>query len=152
MFDANEIANPDSDSAKVMNAHVDSLVQQRVGQMLNAEKQRSQKVHQAQTRMSEEKAFMQKHNMSETDFKTFKEKAQQHVMTLDDVNYLLNRNQNNANVANSTKNDMLNQMKNVRNIPTSASGANSQSQERSQSAEVFDRILGFENDVDNLFG
>lgn len=152
VFDANDITDPDSDSAKVMNAHVDSMVQQRVGQMLNVEKQRAQKIQQSQARVAEERAFMQKNNMSEDQFNSFKEKAQQHVMTLDDVNYLLNRNQNNTNVANSTKADMLNQMKNVRNMPTSASGANSQGQQRSESEEVFDLINGFDNDVDNLFG
>tara|TARA_R100001443_G_scaffold1969_4_gene6798 strand:+ start:3197 stop:4108 length:912 start_codon:yes stop_codon:yes gene_type:complete len=152
VFDANDITDPDSDSAKVMNAHVDSMVQQRVGQMLNVEKQRAQKIQQSQARVAEERAFMQKNNMSEDQFNSFKEKAQQHVMTLDDVNYLLNRNQNNTNVANSTKAEMLNQMKNVRNMPTSASGANSQGQQRSQSDEVFDLINGFDNDVDNLFG
>ena len=133
VFDANEITDPDSDSAKVMNAHVDGIVQQRVGQMLNVEKQRAQQVQQARLRQTEEVDFMKKHNMSESDFNVFKEKAQKHVMTLDDVNYLLNRNQNNANVANSTKTEMLNQMKNVRNMPTSASGANSQGQQRSES-------------------
>ena len=152
VFDANDIADPDSDSAKVMNAHVDSMVQQRVGQMLNVEKQRAQKIQQSQARVAEERAFMQKNNMSEDQFNSFKEQAQQHVMTLDDVNYLLNRNQNNTNVANSTKAEMLNQMKNVRNMPTSASGANSQGQQRSESEEVFDLINGFDNDVDNLFG
>ena len=152
VFDANDITDPDSDSAKVMNAHVDTMVQQRVGQMLNVEKQRAQQMQQVQARAAEEKAFMQKHNMSETDFNSFKEKAQQHVMTLDDVNYLLNRIQNNANVANSTKADMLNQMKNVRNMPASASGANSQGTQRSESDDVFDMINSFDNDVDNLFG
>ena len=73
-------------------------------------------------------------------------------MTLDDVNYLLNRNQNNDNVANSVKKDMLNQMKNVRNMPTSASGANNQDPGRSESDEVFDAIKGLDDGVDNLFG
>jgi len=73
-------------------------------------------------------------------------------MTLDDVNYLLNRDANNTNVANSTKKDMLNQMKNVRNMPTSASGANSQGTERSESDDVFDAIKGLDDGVDNLFG
>ena len=152
VFDANEMTDPDSDSAKVMNAHVDSLVQRRVGQMLTAEKQRAQQIQQVQARQNEEVAFMKKHNMSEKEFSDFKEKAQSHIMTLDDVNYLLNRNQNNTNVANSTKADMLNQMKNVRNMPTSASGANSQGQQRSESDDVFDMINGFDKDVDNLFG
>jgi len=152
VFDANDITDQDSDSAKLMNAHVDRMVQGRVGQMIQAEKQRAQQVQQANARVTEEQAFRQKNGMSEEDFSSFKDKAQKHVMTLDDVNYLLNRNQNNTNVANSTKQDMLNQMKNVRNMPSSASGANSQGQDRSQSDEVFDLINDFDSDVDNLFG
>ena len=152
VFDANEITDPDSDSSKVMNAHVDKLVQGRVGQMLQAEKQRAQQVQQSRLRQTEEQDFRQKNKMSDTEFETFKAKAQEHIMTLDDVNYLLNRNQNNANVANSTKTEMLNQMKNVRNMPTSASGANNQDPGRSQSDEVFDAIKGLDDGVDNLFG
>ena len=152
VFDANEITDPDSDSAKVMNAHVDRIVQGRIGQMMQAEKQRAHKMQQAQARLAEEQQFKEKNNLTDEQFAAFKEKAQKHIMTLDDVNYLLNRNQNNANVANSAKTDMLNQMKNVRNMPTSASGANSQGTQRSESDEVFDLINGFDSDVDNLFG
>ena len=152
VFDANDITDPDSDSAKLMNAHVDRLVQGRVGQMLQAEKQRAQQVHQANARVTEEQSFRDKNSMSDKDFETFKAKAQEHVMTLDDVNYLLNRGQNNDNVANSVKKDMLNQMKNVRNMPTSASGANNQDPGRSESDEVFDAIKGLDEGVDNLFG
>jgi len=152
VFDANDITDPDSDSAKLMNAHVDRMVQGRVGQMLQAEKQRAQQVQQANARVTEEQAFREKNNMSDKDFETFKAKAQEHVMTLDDVNYLLNRGQNNENVANSAKKDMLNQMKNVRNMPTSASGANNQDPGRSESDDVFDAIKGLDDGVDNLFG
>ena len=153
MFDQQEaMTEPDSDSAKLMNAHVDRLVQGRVGQMIQAEKQRAQQVQQANTRVTEEQAFREKNSMSDKDFETFKAKAQEHVMTLDDVNYLLNRNQNNENVANSAKKDMLSQMKNVRNMPTSASGANNQDPGRSESDEVFDAIKGLDDGVDNLFG
>jgi len=152
VFDANDITDPDSDSAKLMNAHVDRMVQGRVGQMLQAEKQRAQQVQQANARVTEEQAFREKNSMSDKDFEAFKAKAQEHVMTLDDVNYLLNRGQNNENVANSAKKDMLNQMKNVRNMPTSASGANNQDPGRSESDEVFDAIKGLDDGVDNLFG
>ena len=153
MFDQQEaMTDPDSDSAKLMNAHVDRLVQGRVGQMIQAEKQRSQQVQQANARVTEEQSFREKNSMSDKDFETFKAKAQEHVMTLDDVNYLLNRGQNNENVANSAKKDMLNQMKNVRNMPTSASGANNQDPGRSESDEVFDAIKGLDEGVDNLFG
>jgi len=152
VFDANDITDQDSDSAKLMNAHVDRMVQGRVNQMLQAEQARAQEIQQAKSRTTEEQTFKDRHNMSEDQFETFKVKAQEHIMTLDDVNYLLNRDANNTNVANSTKKDMLSQMKNVRNMPTSASGANSQDPGRSESDDVFDAIKGLDDGVDNLFG
>ena len=152
IFDASEITDPDSDSAKLMNAHVDQMVQERVGQMLRAEKQRATEIQQVRARTTEEQAFKDKHNMTDEQFETFKNQAQKHVMTLDDVNYLLNREQNNSNVANSAKKDMLNQMKNVRNMPTSASGANSQGVDKTPDDDVFDVLKGLDGGVDNLFG
>ena len=152
VFDANDITDQDSDSAKLMNAHVDRMVQGRVNQMLKAEQGRAQEIQQAKARTTEEQAFKDRNKMSEEQFDAFKVKAQEHIMTLDDVNYLLNRDANNTNVANSTKKDMLNQMKNVRNMPTSASGANSQDPGRSESDDVFDAIKGLDDGVDNLFG
>ena len=65
---------------------------------------------------------------------------------------ILNKDKTNTNVANATKNEMLNQMKNVRNMPTSASGANSQGETKSVDRDVFDSILGTDNNADNLFG
>ena len=152
IFDASEIADPDSDSAKLMNAHVDQMVQQRVGQVLRAEKQRATEIQQVRARTTEEQAFKDKHAMTDEQFNTFKDQAQKHVMTLDDVNYLLNREQNNSNVANSAKKDMLNQMKNVRNMPPSASGANSQGVDKTPDDDVFDVLKGLDGGVDNLFG
>ena len=96
--------------------------------------------------------FKKKNNMTDEDFNTFKEKAQKHVMSLDDINYLLNRNQVAKNVADNTQKDMMNQMKNVRTMPTSASGANSQGQSLSQDDQVFNAIKGLDDSVDNLFG
>ena len=154
MFDGQEaMTDPDSDSAKVMNAHVDGLVQQRVGQMLNMEKQRANQIYAAQTRKAEEQEFMERNKMTPEQFEDFKEKAKAHKMSLDDVNYLLNRDAAANNVAQSTKQDMLNQMKNVRNMPTSASGVNSQGgKDNDVDRDVFNSILGFDSDTDNLFG
>jgi hypothetical protein len=153
VFDQQEaMTDPDSDSAKLMNAHVDGMVQGRVNQMLESERSRAQQIQQAKAKTTEEQSFKEKHNMSDDQFNTFKARAQEHIMTLDDVNYLLNRDANNTNVANSTKKDMLNQMKNVRNMPASASGANSQDPGRSESDDVFDAIKGLDDGVDNLFG
>ena len=145
MFDGQEaMTDPDSDSAKVMNAHVDGLVQQRVGQMLNMEKQRANQIYAAQTRKAEEQEFMERNKMTPEQFEDFKEKAKAHKMSLDDVNYLLNRDAAANNVAQSTKQDMLNQMKNVRNMPTSASGVNSQGgKDNDVDRDVFNSILDF---------
>jgi len=154
IFDQQEaMSNPDSDSAKLMNAHVDGMVQNRVQQMLKAEQQRAMQTQAIRKKKQDEEAFKQKHNMSDEQFEDFKAKAKKHTMSLDDINYLLNKDKTNANVANATKQDMLNQMKNVRNMPTSASGANSQGgKDQSVDRDVFDSILGFDNQVDNLFG
>ena len=153
IFDQQEaMSNPDSDSAKLMNAHVDGMVQQRVGQMIQGEKRRATQMQARKQRAAEEQDFKKRNNMSDDEFARFKARAQAHVMTYDDVNYLLNREQTNANVRQSTKQDMLNQMKNVRNMPTSASGANSQAENKSTDRTVFEDILGFDSDTDNLFG
>ena len=117
------------------------------------ERAKNQQLAQAKAMKEQEIAFMKKNNMSREDFDTFKNKAKTHRMTLDDVNYVLNRDKVSANVAQSTKKDMLNQMKNVQNMPTTASGANSQgSGHKSQDREVFENILGFDSGTDNLFG
>ena len=153
MFDSQDaMTDPDSDSAKVLNAQVDKVVQQRVGQIVKAEKDNAVKIQQESQRRTIENDFREKKNMTDEQFASFKEKAQSHVLTLEDIDYLLNRDQANANVVQSTKNDMLSQMKNVRNIPTSASGANSQADEKTPDNAIFDGILGLDGDLDNLFG
>ena len=153
IFDQQEaMTDPESDSAKVMNAHVDSLVQRRVTDVLNAEKAKNIQMQQAQKMQRDEVEFKAKHNMSDEDYAVFKDAAQNHKMTLDDIHYLLNKNNNEKNVASNTKKEMLNQMKNVRNMPTSASGANSQGETVSEDRNVFNSILGTGDSVDNLFG
>ena len=152
VFDPNDLTDQESDSAKLMNAHVDKMVQGRVSQMLQSEKQKSAQMAMAQKKQAEALAFKKKHNLTDEQFEQFVERAKTHVMSLDDINYLLNREQNNQNVANSAKTDMLNQMKTVQNMPTSASGANSQGETKSEDREVFESILGLDGKVDNLFG
>ena len=153
IFDANEaVTEPDSDSAKLMNAHVDRLVQKRVGNVLESEKKNAQAYQQNIQKQKEEHEFKLKHGMSDEQYAEFVEKAKTHVLTLEDVNYLLNRDKVAANTANATRADMLSQMKNVRDMPTSASGANSQGEQKSPDSEVFDGLLDLDGGVDNLFG
>ena len=154
MFDASDaIANPDSDSAKVMNAHVDGIVQQRVGQMLNNERQNAQRMQARTSQAKQEADFRERMNMSEEDFNIMMADAKNRKMTIDDIYYLINRDKAAQNTANATKQDMLNQMKNVRNLPTSASGVNSPGKvAKSPDDNVFDKILSLDPDLENLFG
>ena len=50
-----------------------------------------------------------------------------------------------------TKEDMLNQMRNVRDIPVSQSSANSQPEKKSDNDNVFDAIAGLDNGLDSMF-
>jgi len=151
-FDGNEaVKDPDSDSAKVLNAHVDRLVQARVGNMLDQEKVKTKQMQHGFLKKKQELDFKKKTGMSDEQYGEMVEKAKKYTLTLDDVYYLLNRDKTAANVAKHTKQDMLTQMKNVRDIPTSASDSNNQGQTRDANSDLFDDILGLD-DVDNLFG
>ena len=154
VFDSQEaMSDPSSDSAKLMNAHVDRLVQGRVGQMIGVEKKRAAKTQTEIKRKREEAEFREQHKMTDEEYNGFVAAAKEHVLTLEDVHYLLNKEKTAANTANSTKQDMLTQMKTVRNIPTSASGANSQgSKEQSMEDNVFNALKGVDDELDNLFG
>jgi len=153
VFDSQEaMKDPDSDSGKVMSAHIDGIVRQRVGQLAQSEQAKAGKARQAREQITKLEAFRKEKGMSNEDFKAFLGKARQHKVSLEDVEFLLNREKAATNTANSTKQDMLKQMKNVRNIPTSASGANSQAAEKSNKDNVFDEIMGLDGELDNLFG
>tara|TARA_R100000781_G_scaffold109401_1_gene74339 strand:+ start:915 stop:1775 length:861 start_codon:yes stop_codon:yes gene_type:complete len=153
VYDPDEaVKDPESDSAKVFEHSVDKIVNTRVQQMLQNQQAQNDESNRQRARAQEEVEFKKKHNMSDEDFGKLMDKSKQHVMTLDDIHYLINRDQVSKNTAKSTKDDMLKQMKNVRNIPTSASGANSaKGDDKSFEDNVFDALAG-EDDVDNLFG
>ena len=152
-FDQSEaMSDPDSNSAKVMNAHIDGMVQKRVGQMVQQERARGTQMQARAQKAKEMAEFRKKHNMTDEQWQDFVEGAKSRQLTMDDVYYLLNKDKAAQNVANSTKQDMLNQMKNVRQMPVSASGANSQQVQKSPDSAIFDGILDLDDSVDNLFG
>ena len=90
--------------------------------------------------------------MSDEDYKNMVQAAKNHKLSIEDIYYILNKDKAAQNVANSTKKDMLSQMKNVRDIPTSASDSNNQDPGVKPDDKLFEGILGLDNDVDNLFG
>ena len=97
--------------------------------------------------------FKKRHNMSDNDFNALMNKAKATKFTLDDVYHVLNKERVSEGVANSTKKDMLSQMQNVRDIPTSEAGVNSAPKgEEKPDDKVFDAILGLDSTFDELFG
>lgn len=154
IFDQQEaIENPDSDSAKLMQAHIDGIVQSRVNQVLTREKQNAGQMQQKFIQQKQEADFMKKNGMTPEEFNQFKSEAQSRKLTLDDIHFLINKDKTVTNVANNTKQDMLNQMKNVRNIPTSSSDSNNQgSNKKSANDSVFDTMANLDGGLDNLFG
>ena len=154
VFDGNEaVTNPDSDSAKVFNAQVDTVVNNKVGAILQQEKIKAAKAQQQLNLRKQEQDFRSKHKMSDDEYKEMVNTAKNHTLTLEDIHYLINRDKVKGNVAKSTKKDMVDQMKNVRNMPTSASGANSQgNNQKNPDDSIFDSLLGTDSDLDNLFG
>ena len=154
VFDGNEaVTNPDSDSAKVFNAQVDTVVNNKVGAILQQEKVKAAKAQQQLNLRKQEQDFRSKHKMSDDEYKEMVNTAKNHTLTLEDIHYLINRDKVKGNVAKSTKKDMVDQMKNVRNMPTSASGANSQgNNQKNPDDSIFDSLLGTDSDLDNLFG
>ena len=153
IFDQDQAFNePDSDSAKLLNSHVDGIVATKVNNIMQNQQQQNAVQGAKQARAQDIAEFKSKNNMSDEQFEDMMMKAKDRKMTLDDVNYLVNRETANQNVANSTKADMMNQMKSVRDIPTTASGVNSPRADKSTDDQIFDDLVGSGQGIEDLFG
>ena len=147
------MTDQDSDSAKVLNAHVDQLVQRKVKTIIDGEKAQIVESRKAQKLKSDETAFKEKHNMTDEEFTAMVGKAKEHKLTLEDIYFLMNKDKANANVANNTKQDMMNQMKNMKDMPSTVGATNSAgSADKSEDDQIFDSILGSDGKLDSLFG
>ena len=145
VFDYDDaLSDPNSQSAKLFNATVDGVVQRRLGDFAKQQSEQSR-------RASEETAFKSKHNVSDEDYNDLMNYAKSHKLTLEDVYYLKNRNNRDQEVANNTRNEVIQQMKNVRQMPTSvASSGNAQREEKSVDDAVFDKLLSEGTGLDKL--
>jgi hypothetical protein len=153
IFDGHEaVTDPQSESAQVLNQMVEGTVQKRVNNMMTKEKQIAQENQATQQKMNQAEEFMKKTNMSKEDFTGMLKEAQGKQFTYDDMYYLLNREKTAQNVATSTKNEMLGQMKNARQIPTSQGGTNSSpAPTKSADDSIFDSLVGADGGLDDLF-
>ena len=156
-FDPDEmVSNPDSDSRKVFNSMVNNIVNKKADELINMQRQANIQETQNQNTKIAAAQFMKKHGMTGDEFKAFTQAAQQKMnaqgITFDDMYMLVNQGKVNQNVANATKNDMLNQMKTVRDIPVSASSANNAGQPVKQNDAVFDALLNSDGNIEELLG
>ena len=108
---------------------------------------------QEQLGLDEDFIYDEQEAMTNPESDSMVSQAKQHTLSLEDINYVLNRDQNATNVRNSTQNEMLSQMKNVRNMPTSQSNQNSTGETKTSEEQMFDSVFGTDsNDSSGLFG
>ena len=156
-FDTDDlIENPDSQSRKVFNAMVDEKVQSRTQEMIETEKIQQQKVQNKLSAQQQAEEFRIKNNLSIEQMKNFLTDAQTRFkngyLSFDDMYSLLHRDSVNQKVAKATKEDMLTQMKNVREIPTSQGNANNAGEKNSHDDDIFDALNSVDGNLDNMFG
>ena len=145
-FDADDaFANNDSDSAKVLGATVDGIVQRRLNQALQGQKAENQ-------RLAKETAFRQTHEMSDEEWSNFTDFAKSKSLELEDIYYLMNRKNRDANIADSTREEIADQMRKTQNQPQSMATAGSTEVQKSTEDNVFDAIVGLDSELESVFG
>jgi hypothetical protein len=147
VFDPDEaMSKPDSDSAKVLSATIDGVVQKRLTDALG--KQRNENV-----RLTKESEFRSKYDLSEEQWENFLSFAKNKTLQLDDIYYLMNRGQREKQIAQSANQEVTNQMKKVQQRPQSlASTGSSPEPQKSPEDSVFEEILGIDRTLDNVLG
>ena len=145
VFDPDEaFQKPDSDSAKVMGATIDGIVQRRLNNTLQAQKSENAK-------MAKETQFKQKMNMSDDEWSEFTEFAKSKSLELEDIYYLMNRKNRDSQIADSTRQEIQNKMREVQQQPSTLATQGSIPVEKSTDDNVFDTILGTDSELEKAF-
>ena len=145
VFDAEEaFGKPDSDSAKVLGATIDGVVQRRLSNVLQSQKQENAK-------MAKEAQFKQKMNMSEDEWRNFTEFAKSKSLELEDIYYLMNRKNRDVQIADNARQEIHNKMREVQQQPATIATQGSVPVEKSQDDSVFDTILGSGSELEKAF-
>ena len=146
VFDPDEaFSKPDSDSAKVMGATIDGIVQRRLNNVLKTQQAENAK-------MAKETQFKQKMNMSDEEWSEFTEFAKSKSLELEDIYYLMNRKNRDAQIADSTRQEIQNKMREVQSQPSTLATQGSVPVEKSTDDTVFDTILGTDSELEKAFG
>ena len=154
VFDMDEaISDPNSKSAQVFNTIVDKRADQKAGDRIAAERQKAQQAAQKRNMQNQTKQFVDANGMNKDEFSELSKWAQTHQLSWDDINFLKNRDKANAKIANNSKQQVLDQMKNVQSMPATASAAGGENPgDRDHNDSIFDLIQKADNNLDNVFG
>ena len=145
VFDADEaFSKPDSDSAKVLGATIDGVVQRRLSNVLQSQKQENAK-------MAKEAQFKQKMNMSDEEWSQFTDFAKSKSLELEDIYYLMNRKNRDEQIADSARQEIHNKMREVQQQPATLATQGSTPVEKSHDDSVFDTILGSGSELEKAF-
>lgn len=149
IFDADEaVTNLESDSAKVLNSTIDRVVQQRMKNELGKQRQEAQV-------NSEINSFREKHGLNEDEWKEFKNYADSRKLSLDDIYYLKQR-ENNEPIQEPRSAGVTEKasehIKNTQMKPKSLASNGSASVVSDPEDELFDAILGIDKNLESAFG
>ncbi len=145
VFDADDaFSQPDSDSARVLSATVDGLVQKRLNNALQGQRIENQK-------LAKETEFRQKHEMNDEQWKQFTDFAKSKSLELDDIYFLMNRKNRDEKIADNARQEVHNKMKEVQGQPGTLATQGSTQVEKSPDDSVFEAILGSTNELEEAF-
>ena len=145
VFDADDaFATPQSDSAKVLGATIDGIVERRLGKALQGQKTENH-------RLAKEATFRQKHEMDDDTWSTFVDFAKSKSLELDDIYYLMNRKGRDGKIADMTRREMQDKMREVQQQPGSLATAGGAQVEKSPDDRVFESLLGAESELEKAF-
>ena len=146
VFDADDaFSDPESDSSKVFGATVDGIVQRRLNSALTSQKDENQK-------LARETSFRQNHEMTDGEWSEFVDFAKSKSLELEDIYFLMNRKKRDTNIADNARQQVATQMKKTQNQPRSLATAGSTAVEQTQDDQVFDALMGIDQQLDNAFG
>ena len=152
VFDLDDaVANPGSLSAKALEHTISGVVDRRVNTKLQQDNAIRNEETQKQQQLREAGEFKQRMNISDDEYSTMMDWAGRHKTSLEDIYYLKNRGQRDQKVAKGAKEDMLKQMKSVRDIPTSVSNQNTVKADVRHEDALFEALKTVDEGLEGLF-
>ena len=145
VFDAEDaFGTPESDSAKVLGATIDGIVQRRLGKALQGQRSENH-------RLAKEASFRQQHELNDDEWAEIVDFAKSKSLELEDIYFLMNRKNRDNKIATKTRDEMREKMREVQEIPSSLANKGGAQVEKSPDDKIFDALLGSEHELEKAF-